>query len=142
MDTERGSPGKRYAGMTGEIGYPENGMSAPIAKDVSQGWMGSGLRPGLGLAAAVVLGYWILVAAFQYFSGSANAAFGGYPDEPSHYLSGLMVRDYLVSHWPAQPLAYAANYYTHLPFIAVGYWPPLFYGLEGIWMTVFGYQRA
>jgi Dolichyl-phosphate-mannose-protein mannosyltransferase len=117
-------------------------MSAPLAKDIAPSSEVGGVRGRPAWTAAAVLIYWLLVAAFQYGSGAANAAFGGYPDEPSHYLSGLMVRDYLVSHFPAPPLAYAANYYTHLPFMAVGYWPPMFYVLEGLWMAALGYQRS
>jgi hypothetical protein len=89
-----------------------------------------------------ILLYWLLVAGYQYWSGAPREAFSGYPDEPSHYLSGLMVRDYMVNGLDTSPVAFAVNYYTHTPFLAVGYWPPLFYGIEGAWMLMFGYQRA
>jgi hypothetical protein len=53
-----------------------------------------------------------------------------------------MVRDYLAAGFPSPPRAYAINYYLHLPFFAVGYWPPLFYVTEGLWMETVGYSRA
>jgi len=93
-------------------------------------------------ALAAVVAYGLLVAAFQFWSGADGAAFGGYADEPSHYLSGLMVRDYVARGLPGSPLVFATNYYVHMPFVAIGYWPPLFYGIEGGWMMAFGYQRT
>lgn len=84
----------------------------------------------------------LLIAGIQQWSGAAQATFDGYPDEASHYLSGLMVHDYLVAGRPMNPRRYAINYYLHIPFFAVGYWPPLFYVAEGLWMTVAGYSRT
>lgn len=86
--------------------------------------------------------YFLLIAAFQHWTGASAAAFGGYPDEPSHYLSGLMIRDYGASGFPAHPFRFAVDYYTHMPFLAIGYWPPFFYVLEAAWMALFGYHRA
>ena len=83
----------------------------------------------------------LLMLGLQQRSGAVQAAFDGYPDEASHYLSGLMVHDYLVTGFPMNPHRYAINYYLHIPFFAVGYWPPLFYIVEGLWMTVVGYSR-
>ena len=84
----------------------------------------------------------LAVAGIQHWSGATSAAFDGYPDEPSHYLGGLMVRDYLTAGLPMAPRTYAVNYYLHLPFIAIGYWPPLFYVTEGLWMKAVGYSRS
>ena len=83
----------------------------------------------------------ILIAGIQQWSGAAQAAFDGYPDEPSHYLSGLMVHDYIQGGFPMNPRAYAINYYLHIPFFAMGYWPPLFYVAEGLWMMAVGHSR-
>ena len=88
---------------------------------------------------AALPGYLAAVILLQSTSGAFRAAFGGYPDEPSHYLSGLLVHDWLLSCGPAK--AFAAGYYLHLPYFAVGYWPPLFYLLEAAWMTLFGTGR-
>lgn len=97
--------------------------------------------PRPAVTAAAILLYWLLVAGFQHWSRAGNEAFGGYPDESSHYLSSLMIRDYIRSGIPGTPLNFATNYYVHMPFLAIGYWPPLFYVLEGFWMTAFGYER-
>jgi hypothetical protein len=85
--------------------------------------------------------YTLTIQLYQRVQGAPMAAFGGYPDESSHYISGLLVRDYLMSGSAMSPLRYAANYYIHVPFFAVGYWPPLFYTAEGLWMILFGFSR-
>jgi hypothetical protein len=92
-------------------------------------------------AAACFVLCFLLVAGIQHWSGASQGAFDGYPDEPSHYLGGLIVRDYLAAGLPMSPRAYAINYYLHIPYFAIGYWPPLFYVAEGLWMTVIGYSR-
>ena len=83
----------------------------------------------------------LLIGIMQHWSGATAAGFTAYPDEASHYLGGLMVRDYLRTGSMA-PRPFAVNYYLHLPFFAIGYWPPLFYIAEGLWMSVFGYGRG
>jgi Dolichyl-phosphate-mannose-protein mannosyltransferase len=84
----------------------------------------------------------LLVRAMQIHAGADQASFGAYPDEPSHYLSGLLVRDYMAHGFPRSPVHYAMNYYLHVPYFAIGHWPPLFYLVEGVWMTVFGQSHA
>ena len=86
--------------------------------------------------------YFLFIAAFQNWSGASAAAFGGYPDEASHYLSGLMIHDYCTSGLSSSPVAFASNYYTHLPFFGIGYWPPFFYLIEAVWMGLFGFHRS
>lgn len=77
----------------------------------------------------------------QGLSGSWSASFLAYPDEPSHFVGAVMVRDWLASgRWTA-PLKFAQNYYDHYPFFAVGYWPPLFSVVTGLWMLVAGVGR-
>jgi hypothetical protein len=93
------------------------------------------------LAALACIAYALTSLLFQRLQGASQAAFGGYPDEPSHYVSGLLVHDYLVNGSLASPFSYAADYYTHTPFFALGYWPPLFYTAEALWMLVFGVSR-
>jgi len=116
-------------------------MSTPLATQVGSSPTATSPATRWQTLVAILL-YGLLVAGFQYWSGAPRAAFGEYPDESSHYLSGLLVRDYVGHGLHSSPLTFAVNYYTHLPFLAVGYWPPLFYGIEGAWMLVFGYQRA
>src|SRR5271169_5911825 len=91
------------------------------------------------VAAALVL-YFGLLVWMQWYLGAPHAEFGGveFPDEASHYISGLMLHDYLAARLPQTPLAYASKYYIHIPYFAVGYWPPMFYIVESLWMTGFG----
>ena len=69
---------------------------------------------------------------------------GGYgsdlhwPDEASHFLNGLLIHDYIVDGLPGNPIAYAVQYYVHWPKIAIGHWPPLFYGVEAGWFLIAG----
>ena len=85
-----------------------------------------------------LLGWTVLL---QWIGGAYSAEFSGYPDEPSHYLSGLMIRDYLASGFPVSPVPYAENYYLHYPKIAFGMWGPLPHVAEGIWMLIFSPAR-
>jgi hypothetical protein len=78
----------------------------------------------------------------QWAGGAYRAEFSGYPDEPAHYVSGLMVRDYLAAGFPVSPLKYAEDYYMHYPKVAFGMWGPLPHLAEGIWMLVFSWSRT
>ena len=84
----------------------------------------------------------LLVRSLQIYARADQASFGAYPDEPAHYLSGLMVRDYVADGFRESPVRFAINYYLHVPYFGVGHWPPLFYVLEGVWMTLFGQSRV
>ena len=83
-----------------------------------------------------------LVALSQWRIQAWQASYGAYPDEPSHFVGGLLVSDYLTGGWPSSPLRFARNYYLHRPFFAIGYWPPVFYVVEGVWMGLFGHTRG
>jgi hypothetical protein len=107
---------------------------APPAESAWRKWAFGGILPfGLYLAIALVQ---------QWIGGAAARGFGGYPDEASHYLSGLMVHDYVTSGFRGSPLAYAANYYLHLPMLGIGHWPPVFYLLQAGWMLIAGTSRS
>lgn len=77
----------------------------------------------------------------QYASGAYGSAFSGYFDEPAHYVTGLMVRDYLAAGLPGPPLAYAQDYYLHYPEVALGQWPPVFYVIQAGWTLLFSPHR-
>jgi hypothetical protein len=100
-------------------------------------------RGVVSVAAALVLYFGLLVWMQQYL-GAPQAEFGGteFPDEASHYISGLMLHDYLTKGLPQWPLSYAARYYIHIPYFAIGYWPPMFYVAESLWMICFGTTRG
>lgn len=70
-----------------------------------------------------------------------DAELAGHPDEPAHFVSGLMVRDYLLSGLEKSPLAYAREYYLHYPKIAIGVWGPGFYLIEGAWLALFPWPK-
>jgi hypothetical protein len=93
------------------------------------------------VAAVVTVVYCTFIGWVQRSAGAASAAFGGFPDEAAHYISGVLMRDYIVGAPFSDPIRYAVEYYAHTPFFAIGVWPPLYYVVEGIWMTVFGSSR-
>lgn len=87
---------------------------------------------GLFLPAVLVLAG-LIFGAVQAGGGAYTAEFDGYADEAAHFMTGLMVRDYLVQ-WPLpRPLPWAERYYLHYPKVAFGHWPPLFHLVEAGW---------
>jgi hypothetical protein len=98
-------------------------------------------KPG-GLVPWLLIGFFAFALALQYLTGTYDAEFAGYPDEPAHFVSGLMVRDYIAEGFPTPPIDYVREYYRHYPKVAIGHWPPAFYLLEGAWMLVFGVSRT
>jgi len=87
-------------------------------------------------------GFYLLLALWvQRAAGAWDASFASYPDEPSHFVSSVMVHDYFTHHLFENPLQFAREYYRHYPFFAVGYWPPLFYAMAGIWFILTGVGR-
>lgn len=88
-------------------------------------------------AAALIL---LVAAALQMFSSSFTADFAGHPDESSHFVSSVMVSEFLDR--PFQdPLDFAQRYYVRYPKIAIGHWPPGGYGIQGLWIRVAGSSR-
>jgi dolichyl-phosphate-mannose-protein mannosyltransferase len=77
----------------------------------------------------------------QWKSGAFGAEFGRHPDEAAHYVNGLLVRDYIATGLPENPVAFAQRYYVHYPKVSIGHWPPGFYLLEAAWMLLFGPGR-
>lgn len=86
--------------------------------------------------------FFVVSIGLQYASGAYSSAFSGYFDEPAHYVTGLMVRDYLASGLPGPPFAYAQDYYLHYPEVALGQWPPAFYILQAAWTLLFSPAKA
>jgi 4-amino-4-deoxy-L-arabinose transferase-like glycosyltransferase len=89
----------------------------------------------------VFLGLWLVVTSLQWWSGAFTGAFGSQPDEPSHYVTGVMIRDYIAAGFPWNPIQFAENFYLHYPRVAFGIWPPLFHLAYGAWMFIFGDHR-
>src|SRR5689334_11391847 len=86
--------------------------------------------------------FFIAVAALLSWHGHAfRVELSSDPDEPAHYVSGLLVRDYLAQGVPGSPMAFARDFYLHYPKVAIGHWPPLFYVVQGVWTLLFTPSR-
>jgi hypothetical protein len=83
-----------------------------------------------------------LAVLLQWLGGAYRSEFGGHPDEPAHYVTGLMVRDYLATAAGQHPMAFAEDYYDHYPKVALGNWPPVFYALQAAWTLPFSPARG
>src|ERR1700760_4746756 len=57
---------------------------------------------------AALLGF---VVTLQFLGGGYTSGFGGYPDEPAHLMTSLMVRDFIASLDFRHPLQFAHQYY-------------------------------
>jgi hypothetical protein len=90
----------------------------------------------------VIALFWLIAVLLQIHNGAYASEFTTYQDEPAHYVTGLMVRDYIGQGFPSGPLAFARDYYLHYPKVALGHWPPVFYAIQGPWMLVFSESRT
>jgi len=90
------------------------------------------------LTLLVLASYVVLAATLHHVRGAVDSGFGSFDDEPAHLVTGLMVHDYLAQGCPGSPLEFAQGFYLHYPKVAIGQWPPVFYGLQGAWMLCFG----
>jgi Dolichyl-phosphate-mannose-protein mannosyltransferase len=91
------------------------------------------------VAFAALLGF---IVALQFLGGAYASGFGGYPDEPAHMVTSLMVRDFIAGLDFRHPLQFAQQYYYHYPKVAIGHWPPVFYGALGTWFLIVGASRS
>ena len=82
----------------------------------------------------------MLIVILQAASGAYHAEFGN--DEAAHYVSGLMVHDYLKGGLETSPRDFLQNYHSHYPVIGIGHWPPFYYLVEAVWMLFFGISRT
>jgi hypothetical protein len=104
------------------------------------GWDGPRFR--ILRDAAVFLIILLVTLSLQLRSGAHSAALGAEPDEASHYVTAVMVRDYIARGLPGNPVAFAKDFYIHYPRVAFGLWPPLFHLVSGVWMLAFGTNRT
>ena len=80
--------------------------------------------------------------ALQYASGAFLDGYSSYRDEPSHYVTSLMMRDFLATGLPVRDaVRFAENFYLHYPKVGLGHWPPAGYCFYGVWMLLFGPSR-
>ena len=93
---------------------------------------------------ATLIGFVVFLAfavILQALSGAYAVDFAGNPDEPAHYVTGVMVRDYLAAFPWQPPMTFARNFYSHYPIVAIGHWPPMFYVAQAAWTLPFGVSR-
>ena len=90
----------------------------------------SGYLLGLSYLCAVLVGALAMVLAKAYQAGFSGA------DEPSHFLNGYFVADYLAHHFGSNPMGAATDFYLHYPKISIGHWPPAYYGFLGLLFLV------
>jgi len=83
---------------------------------------------------AILLG---VTVALQWCAQAYRSELGLHADESAHYLTGLMVHDYLRLHPKEPPLVFVEQYYGHYPKVAIGHWPPVFYLVQGVWSLFF-----
>ena len=93
------------------------------------------------------LGPLALFGAFLALAAAYAALLGGFrqeflSDASIHYVTTLETRDYLLHGLPGSPLRFLDDYYRHYPLAGFGLWPPLYYGLSGLWTLAFGGGRA
>lgn len=82
---------------------------------------------------AVVVLALLIFAGVQFAGGAYTAEFDGHPDEAAHFMTALLIRDFLAQ-WPSgNPMSWAEQYYLHYPKVAFGHWPPLFHVAEAAW---------
>ncbi len=82
---------------------------------------------------------WALVGLIHWCSSSDTEPFRN-NDETRHVMTGVFVRDalYDLPGSARDPKGYAVRYYAQYPALGLLMWPPLFYGVEGSAMAVFG----
>ncbi|WP_166442975.1 ArnT family glycosyltransferase [Phragmitibacter flavus] len=69
--------------------------------------------------------------------GAWQSDLGGDPDEAAHAVTSLMVRDYVVHSFGSHPLEFADAYYARYPKVALGHYPPGYYALVAVVLTLF-----
>jgi len=90
----------------------------------------------------VAAAYAAVIAGILWVSNALHSELCTYPDEPAHYVNGLLIREYLTHGIPQSPMKFAIEYYLHYPKVTFGHWPPLFHVVEGLWMTLFSSSRT
>ena len=98
-------------------------------------------RKSLGSTSVIAAAFFTIVLALQIRNSAYQSEFGGYPDEAAHYVSGLMIHDYITAGRLTSMPDFARNYYLHYPKVAIGHWPPVFYAVQAAWTLVFPTSR-
>lgn len=94
---------------------------------IRAGYVLAGFPAAFALAALLV----------QFQVGAYATDRGQTGDEAAHFVTSLMLVDYL-RHLGTNPIAFARDYYAHLPRVAFGHWPPFFELLQTLTFAIFG----
>lgn len=81
--------------------------------------------------AAPILG---LVMLLQYLANAYSGSF--VDDDASHYISGLLIHDYLLHGLGQSPIAFLVWFHSHYPLVGIGHWAPGYYLVEALWMLL------
>lgn len=89
--------------------------------------------------ASWILAAWLLGGALwelrRNWQGNEIAS---HPDEAAHFVTGMMVYDYVRGHLGENPMAFAEQYYARYPKVALGHWPPGYYVVQTAWFGLVG----
>lgn len=109
--------------MNGEIiTVPAKGSAFPAVR----------VHPALWLGAAL-----LVLALTQALAWEPTEPFYN-NDENRHVMTGVFFHDLLLDMPLDRLRGYATDYYLQYPALGLMVWPPLFYGVEGLFMLLFG----
>jgi hypothetical protein len=120
-----------FATVHPSAGYDETGSITSVSRP-SQ-W---------GKCILVFVMFLAFALALQYRNGAYSVGFGAFPDEPAHYVTGLMVHEYFSTGMRSAPMRFAERFYAHYPAVAFGHWPPALYLIHAVWGFLFGMSRT
>jgi len=83
----------------------------------------------------------LVVILLQWLGSAYSSEFSG-ADEAAHFVTGLMIRDYIADGFPSPPVTYAEKYYVHYPKVAFGMWGPFLHITEAAWTLAFPPTRT
>jgi MFS family permease len=98
-------------------------------------WHRSQLIPVFMVAFALTIG-------IQWHNNAFAAEWSDTSDEAAHYVTGLLVHDYILQGLPTAPMEYAQRYYEYYPYIGLGHFPPVFYLVQAAWTIPLGISRT
>lgn len=99
-------------------------------------WMALHLGPDL--LPRLAIGLTLLGASILLLATSPVGGDFWWSDAPRHALNGVFVRDFVLAHPFADPIAWAFDYYDHRPSLTILFYPPFFYAIEAIAFALFG----
>jgi Dolichyl-phosphate-mannose-protein mannosyltransferase len=83
---------------------------------------------------AILIAFFVCVLLVQRAVGAYRTDRSNYPDEASHFMNALLVRDYLTHGLSESPMQFAEEYYLSYPKVAFLVWPPLFHLALGVFL--------